>query len=249
MVQTVLGLTFLSTTFIITFLINNIQKYRSLAQEIQAKYLWSENATKIPGEQILIDYQAYRSMRTEIGITLILCFSIFSIAISALIIWAIDIYQESESEHIWAIIIFFFAFLVFLFQLSQFEIYSGNEGVVKIIHNIIQSPINGLDINFKEYSRRKIVEGKALSRPQLEFKFKRNFLGRVMFQLSQYANEISFAIITGQFVLFYFLTSTNFLSNLYNVIYLLLILILWILMQIAYVIDIRKNNYYPKIKM
>ena len=176
MVQTVLGLTFLATTFIITFLINNIQKYRSLAQEIQAKYIWSENATKIQKEQIIIDYQAYRSLRTEIGITLTLCFGIFSISISALILWAIDIYQESESEHIWAFIILFFALFVFLFQLIQFEIYSGDEGVVKIIQNIIKSPVNGLDINFKEFSRRKIVESKAITRSKLEIKFKRNYL-------------------------------------------------------------------------
>ena len=241
MVQTVLGLTFLATTFIITFLINNIQKYRSLAQEIQAKYIWSENATKISNEHIIIDYQAYRSLRTEIGITLILCFSIFSISISALILWAIDIYQEAQSEHIWAYIILLFALLVFLFQLSQFEIYSGDEGVVKIIHNIINSPVNGLDINFKEYTRRKIVESKAITRTQLEKKFKRNLLGKIMFQLSESANEVSFAIITGQFVLFYYLIGTNLINNVYNNFYLILIFIIWILLQIVYIINLQKN--------
>lgn len=241
MVQTVLGLTFLATTFIITFLINNIQKYRSLAQEIQAKYIWSEDATKIPNEQIIIDYQAYRSLRTEIGITLTLCFSIFSISISALILWAIEIYQEAQSEHIWAYIILLFAFLVFLFQLSQFEIYSGDEGVVKIIHNIINSPVNGLDINFKEYTRRKIVDSKAITRTQLEKKFKRNLLGKIMFQLSESANEVSFAIITGQFVLFYYLIGTNLFNTIYYNFYLFIIFIIWILLQIVYITNLRKN--------
>ncbi len=239
MVQTVLGLVFLSTAFIITFLINNIQKYRSLAQEIQAKYIWGTNIDHIPNIEVIRDYQSYRTMRIEIGINILICFGIFTVALSSLLLWAIDIYHESTQEHIWALIILIFLFFVFLFEISQFVSCSGDEGIITIINNIIISPVSGLDIDFREFSRRKIVESKAITRVMLEKKLRKNYLGKILFKISQYANELSFSIISSQFVFFYYIYGLESRPDLLKLVPLIIIIVVYILIQVLYFVRIR----------
>lgn len=242
MVQTVLGLVFLSTTFIITFLINNIQKYRITAQEIQAKYIWGENVDEIPTNEIIKDYQNYRTIRIELGSNLLICFGIFMITLSSLLVWAIDIYEESLREHLWSYLVVFFMIFVFFFELNQFASSFGDEGIIKIINTIITSKVNGFDLDFREFSRKKIVENNGITRLQLERKFRKNYLGKVMFTISQYANELSFSIIIRQFVIFYLIIGSKISSNLLNPILLIFLLLVYFLVLILYVFQVRKTN-------
>lgn len=247
------GLAFLSTAFMISHLMSDLDRYLLLTQKLQARYIFSD-PDNIPLHEKISDYQAFRTLRIHIGTIMIIVFGLFSIGIISLWSWMWSYfpsggYQDvffffvSSETLFFPLILLFLQIFVLLFQVSEFIECTGHEGIAKVLYFLSKRKVYGKNTIFRNYVRDEIIKNGALTKEELEIKLEMNFNARVMFWISRnLAEEISFAIIIFQFPIMYFYLSLIPEIKLYNELFFIIFLILTILVYLSYIYKINIFN-------
>ncbi|MHA1912201.1 MAG: hypothetical protein ACTSYA_10945 [Candidatus Kariarchaeaceae archaeon] len=223
MAETLLGLVFLSTTFMIAHLLGDIDRYMSIAHDLRAKYIFSDPSVEpVISKHVMIkNYQDYRTLKMHIGIILTVFFGCFSIGIISLWAWALSFINDSAEYGLWGSIVIALMVMVILFQLAEYLIVRR---VYTIIYELLYSPVCGMDISYREYCLQSITENEDVDAIYFSSKHNLTFTSKALITLSKLGDDISFIIITGQFGVMYWILSIM-MPDLYNPVIMMFIVI------------------------
>ncbi|MCG3218380.1 MAG: hypothetical protein KAR35_05220 [Candidatus Heimdallarchaeota archaeon] len=223
MAETLLGLVFLSTTFMIAHLLSDIDRYMSIAHDLRAKYIFSDPSVEpVISKHVLIkNYQDFRTLKTHIGIILTVFFGCFSIGILSLWTWALSFINDSAEYGLWGSIVLALMVLAFLFQIAEYMIIRR---VYTIIYELLHSPVCGMDISYREYCLLRITENEDVDAIYFSSKHSLTFTSKLLITLSKLGDYISFAIITGQLGVMYWILAIM-MPEFYNPVIMMFIVI------------------------
>jgi len=196
MAETLLGLVFLSTTFMIAHLLGDIDRYMSIAHDLRAKYIFSDPSKEpVISKNVMIkNYQDFRTLKMHIGIILTVFFGCFSIGILSLWTWALSFINDSAKYGLWGSIVLALMIMAFLFQLAEYLIIRR---VYTIIYELLHSPVCGMDISYREYCLQRITENEDVDAIYFSSRHSLTFTSKTLITLSKLGDYISFAIIIG----------------------------------------------------
>ena len=223
MAETLLGLVFLSTTFMIAHLLGDIDRYMSIAHDLRAKYIFSDPSVEpVISKHVMIkNYQDFRALRMQIGIILTVFFGCFSIGIISLWAWALSFINDSAVYGLWGSIVLALMVMAFLFQLAEYLIVRR---VYTIIYELLHSPVCGTDVSYREYCLLRITENEDVDTIYFTSRHNLTFTSKILVNLSKVGDYISFAIITGQIGVMYWILSIV-MPDLYNSVIMLYVVI------------------------